>query len=65
MHPLEKSKFIIGYLRAQEFTGIPVRRLQRLVESRQVRVIKPNQKTVMFVPEHLLEDLMGMEVSKL
>ena len=65
MHPLEKITFIIGYLRAAEFTGVHARRLQRMVERRQIRVIKPNKLTVMFDPDHLLEDIRGMEVDKL
>ena len=65
MHPIEKLKFIVGYLHASEFTGLHARRLERLVEARKIRVIKPNARTVMFVPDHLIEDLMAMEVNKL
>jgi hypothetical protein len=65
MQTLEKIKFIIGYVCASEFTGVPARRLQRMVEARQIRAIKPNSRTIMFVPEHLMEDLMAMEVAKI
>jgi hypothetical protein len=60
-----QSKFLIGYKAASEFTGLPVRRIRRMVESRQIRVLKPNSQVVMFVPERLTEDLLATEVPKL
>jgi hypothetical protein len=60
-----QRKFLIGYSAASEFTGIPGRRLERMVESRRIRAIKPNARVVMFVAEHLMEDLMAMEVAKI
>jgi len=36
-----------------------------MVESRRIRAIKPNARVVMFVAEHLMEDLMAMEVAKI
>ena len=60
-----KDKFLIGYRKASEFTGLPVRRLQRMVEARQIRAIKPNLQTIMFVPERLMEDILAMEVAKI
>jgi len=60
-----QRKFLIGYRQASEFTDLPERRLERMVESRQIRAIKPNRRTIMFVPEHLMEDLMAMEVAKI
>jgi len=49
-------KFLIGYEQAAEFPGS--RRLQRMVERRSIRVIKENKGTVMFEPNHLIEDLL-------
>jgi len=59
------EKFLVGYKQASEFSGIPARRLYRMVEARKIRAIKPNTRTVMFIPSRLMEDVMGMEVGKL
>jgi hypothetical protein len=59
------KKFIVGYEAAEKATEIPARRLERMVERCQIRAIKPNRRTIMFVPEHLIEDLMSMEVEKI
>jgi hypothetical protein len=59
------EKFLVGYKQASEFSGIPARRIYRMVEARKIRAIKPNSRTVMFIPSRLMEDLMGMEVSKI
>jgi hypothetical protein len=59
------ERLIIGYQGAEQFTGVPARRLTRLVEARKIRAIKPNSRTIMFVPSHLTEDLLAMEVEKL
>jgi hypothetical protein len=60
-----KDKLLKGYQEASDATGIPVRRLQRMVARRSVRVIKETDKTVMFLTDHLIEDLTAMETSKL
>ena len=62
---MQRPKFLHGYKQASEFSEWPKRRLERLVESRQIRAIKPNRRTIVFVAEHLLEDLMSLEVPKL
>jgi hypothetical protein len=58
-------RFLTGYDKASEFTGIHRRRLERLVESRQIRAIKPNTRTILFHVGHLLEDLLAMEEAKI
>jgi hypothetical protein len=58
---LSMRRLLIGYAAAAEFTGIPARRLKRMVESRQIRVIKPSKRSVLFDPEHLAKDIMAME----
>jgi hypothetical protein len=58
-------RFLTGYDKASEFTGIHRRRLERLVESRQIRAIKPNSRTVLFHVGHLMEDLLAMEGAKI
>ena len=60
-----KDKLLKGYQEASDATGIPVRRLKRMVARRSVRVIKETDKTVMFLIDHLVEDLAAMETSKL
>jgi hypothetical protein len=59
------KKLLIGYRAAHEYTGVPVRRLVRYVAARSIRVIKPNEKSVMFRPEHLEEDLNAMAKEKI
>jgi hypothetical protein len=59
------SRFLTGYDAASEFTGIHRRRLERLVESRQIRAVKPNTRTILFHSGHLLEDLLAMEDQKI
>ncbi len=60
------SKTLIkGYKKASEKTGLTVWQLIRMVESRKIRVIKPNEKSVMFYLEDLLEDLEDMTVPKI
>jgi hypothetical protein len=58
-------RFLTGYSEASEFTGIQSRRLRRLVESRQIRAIKPNTRTILFHVIHLIEDLLAMEEAKI
>ena len=59
------SRFLTGYDMASQFTGIHRRRLERFVESRQIRAIKPNTRTILFHVEHLVEDLLAMEEAKI
>jgi hypothetical protein len=61
-HP---PKFLNGYKEAAKFTTLPVRKLQKLVMARQIRAIKPNERTILFVPERLIEDILALEVPKL
>jgi hypothetical protein len=58
-------KFLNGYKEAAEFTGLSVRKLQKLMMARQIRAIKPNDRTILFVPERLMEDILALEVQKL
>jgi excisionase family DNA binding protein len=55
------KKFLIGYAEAAEYTGIPIRRLERMVERREIRVIKAGKRSVYFHPEHLIADIMKLE----
>jgi hypothetical protein len=55
-------RYLNGYVAASQFTGIQVR---RLVESRQIRAIKPNTRTILFHVGHLEEDLLAMEEAKI
>jgi excisionase family DNA binding protein len=64
MHP-QSSRFITGYDAASEFTGIHRRRLERWVESRRIRAVKPNDRTILFHTDHLLEDILEMEAPKI
>jgi hypothetical protein len=59
------EKLIIGYKAASDLTGIPVKRLIRMVERRSIRVIKPNVATVAFYPSDLLSDIRAFEVPKI
>jgi hypothetical protein len=58
-------RYLNGYVAASQFTGIQSRRLRRLVESRQIRAIKPNTRTILFHVGHLEEDLLAMEEAKI
>jgi len=58
-------KLLIGYKQASDYTGIPVRRLQRMVERRTIRVVKESKTRVYFFPDHLSEDLEAMERPKI
>jgi hypothetical protein len=57
-------RYLNGYTAASQFTGIHARRLRRLVESRQIRAIKPNTRAILFHVGHLEEDLLAMEGRK-
>jgi hypothetical protein len=65
MKPSIKDKLLKGYQEASDATGIPVRRLKRMVARRSLRVIKETDKTVLFFIDHLEEDLTAMETQKL
>ncbi len=62
---MPKKQLLLSYQEASEATGIPVRRLRRLVEQRKIRVIKTHENTAMFYLEHLQEDIEDMEVAKI
>jgi hypothetical protein len=55
------KRYLVGYAEASEFTGIPIRRLERMVERRSIRVIKEGKRSVYFLPDHLTEDLAKLE----
>jgi excisionase family DNA binding protein len=65
MIEIGNQKLLVGCDQAAEYLSVPSRRLQRLVENRRLRVIRPNKRSVMFFPAHLAEDFAALEQEKL
>ena len=65
MKAVAPNRVLKSYKEAEEYTGIPERRLQRMVARRSIRVIKETRGTVYFIAEHLMKDLEDLELPKL
>ena len=58
------KRVLKSYKEAEEYTGIPEKRLRRMVARRSIRVIKETRGTVYFIAEHLMKDLEDLELPK-
>ena len=61
---MSRGKYVVGYQEAAEAAGIDPEILRELVNRRKIRVIKPYKGKVIFIREHLSEDIDDLEEAK-